>query len=643
MLPNGAKLSENLYKTKKQLSKLGLGYEKIDACVNNFILYYKENKDRRECPFCCLPRYKPGKSGSRKQVPFKVLRFLPLIPRLQRLYASSYTCEHMSWHARNHSEDDMAHPSHGEAWRHFDRTHLSFASDPRNVRLGLCTDGFSPFGNSSIPYFCWPVIITVYNLPPWMCMQKPFMFLNMVIPGPKSPEKNIDVFLRPLIDELKTLWTSGVETYDVYNKQNFDMRAALMWTITDFPGSLPDSWDTLVVSVSNSAPNGDLTLQVVKDCLLNEKFRRKEQTFSTEQNALVTEKSNRRGRNKNRGPQHQRDKFREKSKFIGDFKCHYCGGPNHYERDCRKKKRDQKNGNNANKKYDKDTTVVATDGDVVIICDDACVSSSCQETDSIIDSGASYHITPHRDMLTSYMSGNFGRVRMANHDVTEVICMGNINLETDTGCRLILRDVRHIPDIRLNIISTGQLDDDGYVSNFGEGKWKLTKGSLITTKGKKKNSLYLMQAKLSNGEVNAAVNSSSIELWHKRFGHLSQKGMQLLAKKKLLPDINGIELQTCVDCLARKQHRIQFLHIQLGITGDVQDEQNDITDDEPVDDQVPPIQTDDPVPPQRRWLEGQLDKHVHTDDNGANMLTKSLPREKLEICKSEAGLVVPPT
>lgn len=116
-------------------------------------------------------------------------------------------------------------------------------------------------------------------------------------------------------------------------------------------------------------------------------------------------------------------------------------------------------------------------------------------------------------MFTSYTSGNFGKVRMANHGVTKVVGMGNIILETDTGCRLTLRDVRHIPDIRLNIISTGKLDDDGYVSSFGEGKWKLTKGSLISAKGKKTNSLYLMQGKLYNGEVNAAaVNSSSIEL-----------------------------------------------------------------------------------------------------------------------------------
>ncbi|XP_074560392.1 uncharacterized protein LOC141816527, partial [Curcuma longa] len=246
MLPESNNLPSNLYKTKKQLSNLGLGYKKIDACVNNCILYYEEYKDYKECPICFHPRYKLRKPGVRKVVPFHVLRYLPLIPRLKRLYASTYTCEHMTWHVKNQCVDGkMAHPSHGEAWKHFDRTYSSFASDPRNVRLGLCTDGFSPFGHQSTPYSCWPVIITVYNLPPWMCMQKPFMFLNMVIPGPKSPGKNIDVFLRPLIDELRELWTTGVKTYDVCSKQNFQMKAALLWTISDFPAyAMLSGWST---------------------------------------------------------------------------------------------------------------------------------------------------------------------------------------------------------------------------------------------------------------------------------------------------------------------------------------------------------------------------------------------------------------
>ena len=60
------------------------------------------------------------------------------------------------------------------------------------------------------------------------------MFLSTVIPGPSSPGWNIDVCLRPLIDELAQLWSSGALTYDISRKQNFLMRVALMWTINDF-------------------------------------------------------------------------------------------------------------------------------------------------------------------------------------------------------------------------------------------------------------------------------------------------------------------------------------------------------------------------------------------------------------------------
>ena len=65
-------------------------------------------------------------------------------------------------------------------------------------------------------------------------MTKHYMFLSCVIPDPFNLIVGIDVYLQPLIDDLKKLW-SDVLTYDVSRKQNFMMRAALMWTINDFP------------------------------------------------------------------------------------------------------------------------------------------------------------------------------------------------------------------------------------------------------------------------------------------------------------------------------------------------------------------------------------------------------------------------
>ncbi|XP_017970474.1 PREDICTED: uncharacterized protein LOC18609682 [Theobroma cacao] len=186
---------------------------------------------------CGHPRYKQRNSSVRRQkkIPYKILRYLPLIPRLQRLYMSCKTAEHMTCHAQHHRDDGLLrHPVDGEAWQHFNCTHEFFAMEPRNVRLGLCADGFNPFGSTAKPYSIWPVMLCVYNLPPWIRMKQRYIFLNMVIPGKKSPSQNIDVFLRPLIKELTLLWRQGVVTYDAYRKQNFHMRAALLWTINDF-------------------------------------------------------------------------------------------------------------------------------------------------------------------------------------------------------------------------------------------------------------------------------------------------------------------------------------------------------------------------------------------------------------------------
>ena len=48
----------------------------------------------------------------------------------------------------------LSHPSDDEAWKHFDNVYLDFYSEPRNVRLGLCSDGFTPFSNLASPYSC---------------------------------------------------------------------------------------------------------------------------------------------------------------------------------------------------------------------------------------------------------------------------------------------------------------------------------------------------------------------------------------------------------------------------------------------------------------------------------------------------------
>ncbi|PKA53153.1 hypothetical protein AXF42_Ash009883 [Apostasia shenzhenica] len=138
------------------------------------MIYYGFQVNDMQCSIYNFSRYKP-RVGKGKLVPYKVLQYLPLTPRLQRLYMSSHTAEYMIWCDNYRDSSQMVHPADSEAWKHFDRVHADFAIDARNVRLGLCTDEFNPNRNNGIPYSYWPVFITVYNLPPSMCMKTPYI------------------------------------------------------------------------------------------------------------------------------------------------------------------------------------------------------------------------------------------------------------------------------------------------------------------------------------------------------------------------------------------------------------------------------------------------------------------------------------
>jgi len=97
----------------------------------------------------------------------------------------------------------------------------------------------------SSKYSIWLVVLMSYNLPPWACMKQPYLMLSLLIPGPSSPKSSIDVYLKPLVDELKELWEKGIETYDASSKQYFNVRAALLWTVSDFPAyAMLSGWRT---------------------------------------------------------------------------------------------------------------------------------------------------------------------------------------------------------------------------------------------------------------------------------------------------------------------------------------------------------------------------------------------------------------
>ena len=118
----------------------------------------------------------------------------------------------------------------------------------------------------------------------------------------------------------------------------------------------------------------------------------------------------------------------------------------------------------------KETNTISAEGDTMIVTDNGCVSLATQDSNWVIDYGASFHVTSHSDFFTFYRIGAFGNVKMGNSGVSKIVGIGDVFLETSIGNKLVLKDVRHILDIHLNLISTGKLDDEGFTNSFGESK-----------------------------------------------------------------------------------------------------------------------------------------------------------------------------
>ncbi|GJT05537.1 putative transposon, En/Spm-like protein [Tanacetum coccineum] len=156
---------------QKIMRMMGSGYKKIHVCSNNCILYWNDNKELNVCPTCGISR-----------------------------------------------------------WKVDNKTRKVYENIP--AKLGISAD-WVDVNSGTRHHSVWPVLSVIYNLPPWLCMKRKFIMLSVLIS--RYPGNDIDVFLEPLVNDLQTLFEKGVETYDAFKKENFNMRAVVLWTINDYP------------------------------------------------------------------------------------------------------------------------------------------------------------------------------------------------------------------------------------------------------------------------------------------------------------------------------------------------------------------------------------------------------------------------
>ncbi|XP_076939625.1 uncharacterized protein LOC143608486, partial [Bidens hawaiensis] len=198
MLPEGNEMASSTYEVKRTFKAMGSGYNKMHACINDWILYRGLYEKYEVWPTCGKSRWKKDdiKKVAYNKIPLKY-------------YVDGF-----------------------HTWVAIDDIYKFIKQDPRSLRLGIAADGVD-VNRGNRHHSVWPGLAVIYNLPPWLCMKRKFIMLSLLISG--TPGNDIDVFLAPLIEDLQQLFDTGVETYDAYARERFTLHVVVLWTINDYP------------------------------------------------------------------------------------------------------------------------------------------------------------------------------------------------------------------------------------------------------------------------------------------------------------------------------------------------------------------------------------------------------------------------
>lgn len=158
--------------------------------------------------------------------------------------------------------------------------------------------------------------------------------------------------------------------------------------------------------------------------------------------------------------------------------CWKCGKEGHYKRDCKSKALDKGKGSNDAPSVEVKTTS-DEGGDVYL----ASSSTHVDHEAWLIDSGASFHFTPHREWFCEYEKYDGGDVFLGDDRKDRIIGSRKVKLKLQGGRVRTLLGVFHILALARNLIFVSKLDDAGVKTVFKKDTCKMVRGALVLMRG----------------------------------------------------------------------------------------------------------------------------------------------------------------
>lgn len=140
--------------------------------------------------------------------------------------------------------------------------------------------------------------------------------------------------------------------------------------------------------------------------------------------------------------------------------------------------------------------------------------------------------------------GKFGSVILGNDEICTVEGIGSIKLRVHDGSHKIITEVRYIPQLKRNLISLGILESKGYWFRSRNGVLHVLKDNNVAMKGVRHQSMYHLDAVTVVGEVGLSTDDEAV-LWHKRLGHVGERGLNELLKQEILKHSKSFKIDSC--------------------------------------------------------------------------------------------------
>jgi hypothetical protein len=260
--------------------------------------------------------------------------------------------------------------------------------------------------------------------------------------------------------------------------------------------SLPDLWDSLVVAIGSNTTSLKFD-EVVSSFLLEEMRWKNMEGHNID--ALFTRGHSQERNRSNFSSGRSNSKGRSKSLRKSLRVCWRCGKEGHYKNQCRSKV--EKNKGSEESSSIEEKTSKEEGGDVYL------ASSRTHEDHEawLVYSGASFHMTPHREWFCEYERYDGDNLFLGNDSTTRIIGQGRVKLRLIDESIRKLSGVLHIPVLARNLIFVRKRDDARVKTIFEKETCRMVRGEMVLLKGVRFGTLYKLQGRTISDGCNSCI------------------------------------------------------------------------------------------------------------------------------------------